>query len=172
MNLIGRAMDNTEIPELLKALKNEHSFTRKQAIKSLEKIGNKSVVPALIDVLLLDSSSVVRHAAALAFQRKLADERAVAALIKALKDPALYVRGAAAAALGVIKDKRAVPALIEALKDKEPHVRWAAVLPLAELGDSSCLPAITEMLNTAGELPYVKSAAKDAIKKLKGNTAA
>lgn len=165
-------MDNPSIQDLVRALKNENSFTRKQAIKSLEKIGDKSVVPALIDILLLDPSSVVRHAAALAFQRKLSDRRAVAALIKALKDPALYVRGAAAAALGTIKDESAVPALIEALQDKEPHVRWAAIAPLAEIGDPAAIPAISELLDTSGELPYVKSAAKDALKKIQGNTAA
>ena len=99
------------LQDLLNMLKDENPFSRKQAIKILGKMGDKSVLPSLTDILLNDSDSIVRHAAAQAFQKSLADKSLVPALIKALKDHDLYVRGASAAALGIIEDKTAVSAL-------------------------------------------------------------
>jgi len=157
---------NDNIQNLLTALKDENSFIRSQAVKSLEKLGDKSVIPVLIDIMLNDDAPHVRHAVAAAFQRQLADKSAVPALIKILKDPDLYVRGAAAAALGIIKDKAAVPYLCEALKDKEGHVRWAAAPPLGQIGDISAVPALRKLLDDEAELPNVKTAAIRALKQL------
>ncbi|MFH1094025.1 MAG: HEAT repeat domain-containing protein [Candidatus Omnitrophota bacterium] len=160
-------MDNKKIlQDLLNMLKDVNPFSRKQAIKLLEKRGNKSVLPALIDVLLNDSDSIVRHAAAQAFQKKLADRSIGPALIKALKDPDMYVRGAAAAALGIIKDKTAVSELCLALEDKEAHVRWAAAIPLGKIGDASVIPALKKLLNNPGEPGNVRIAAKEALAQL------
>lgn len=157
---------NKNKDDLLKDLKDENSFTRKETVKSLEKLGDKSVIPAFIDLLLHDPSSVVRHAAALAFQKQLADKSAAEALIKALEDSALYVRGAAASALGVIKEKRAVPHLCKALQDSEAHVRWSAIAPLANIGDVSAVAPLRKLIDNPSELPYVKNAARDALARL------
>ena len=62
------------------------------------------------------------------------DQRAVAPLIEALSDDELWVRRAAAKALGLMGDQRAVAPLIEALSDKESEVREAAEAALKELG--------------------------------------
>ncbi len=159
-------MEKLNSQNLLKALKDENPFTRKQAIKLLEKMGDKSVLPALTDVLLNDTDSIVRHAAAQAFQRKLADKSLVPALIKTLNDPDMYVRGASAAALGIIKEKTAVPALCKALEDKEAHVRRAAAIPLGKIGDTSAVKALTKLLNNQGEPGNVRIAAKEALAQL------
>lgn len=154
------------IQSLLNSLKDKNPFIRRQAIKSLEELGDKSVIPALIEVMLKDDISYLRHAATSVFQRKLADRSAVPALIEALKDKNLFVRGAAAAALGKIKDRSAVAYLCEALKDKEAHVRWAAAFPLGQIGDKSAIPALRELLNNPQEPTFVKSAAITALKQL------
>ncbi len=157
---------NEKVEKELAYLKNEDPFIRKGAVKSLEQLGDKSVVPALIEVMLNDEKSFVRHAATATFQRKFADKSVVPALIKALKDPAFHVRGAAAAALGVIKDKSAVLPLCAALKDKEDHVRWSAAFPLGKIGDASAVPALRRVINNPKELDHVKNAAKVALKQL------
>ena len=158
--------DNINSQDLLNMLKDENPFSKKQAIKILGKIGDKSVLPALTDALLNDSDLIVRHAAAQAFQKGLADKSLVPVLIKALKDPDMYVRGASAATLGIIKDKTAVPALCLALEDKQSHVRWAAAIPLGKIGDVSAIPALKKLLSNQEEPGNVKIAAKEALRLL------
>ena len=63
--------DDINLQDLLNMLKDVNPFSRKQAIRLLEKTGDKSVLPTLTDVLLNDSDSIVRHAAAQAFQKNL-----------------------------------------------------------------------------------------------------
>lgn len=159
-------MDNLNSQNLLKALKDENPFARKQAIKLLERMGDKSIIPALTDILLNDSDSIVRHAVAQAFQRNLSDKNLVPALIKALKDPDMYVRGAAAAALAVIKDKTAVSALCQALQDKEAHVRWAVAVSLGKIDDKTAITALRRLLNSPDEPGNVRLATKEALEKL------
>ncbi|MCK5579825.1 MAG: HEAT repeat domain-containing protein [Candidatus Omnitrophica bacterium] len=152
---------------LLPYLKDPNPIVRSQTVKSLEKSGDKSVIPTLIQVLLTDGVAYVRHSAAAAFQRKLADPSAVSALEKTLiEDEDLYVRGAAAAALGIIKDRRAVPYLCKALKDESDHVRWASAFPLGQIGDRSAVPALRKLLDDPQEVVSVKDAAAIALKQL------
>ncbi len=160
-------MENKDtIQSLLDSLKDESSLTRRNAIRSLEEIGDKSVIPVLVDVMLKDESPYVRRAVAVTFQGKLQDKSAVRALIETLKEKNHYVKGAAAAALGKIKDRSAVGPLCEALKDKEAHVRWASAYPLGQIGDKSAIPALREVLNNPQELASVKWAASVALKQL------
>ena len=79
----------------------------------------------------------------------------------------MYVRGAAAAALGIIKNKTAVSALCQALGDKESHVRRAAAIPLGKIGDKTAIPALRKLLNGPDEPGNVRIAAKEALEKLK-----
>ncbi|MCE5337213.1 MAG: HEAT repeat domain-containing protein [Methanomicrobiaceae archaeon] len=66
---------------------------------------------------------------------KIHDERAIPALIGAVKDPAeMDVRIRAVEALGEIGDDRARPALVEALNDPHHQVRMEAAWALGRLG--------------------------------------
>lgn len=154
---------------ILELLKDKNSLERRNAIKIIEKQGDKTFIPVLLEMLRKDESPYVRRAIAAAFQGKLGDKSAVPVLINSLKDDNLYVRGAAASALGKIKDPRAVVFLCKALKDEEPHVRWAAAFPLGEIKDASALPALRELINNPEELSFVKHAALTAIKQLENN---
>jgi hypothetical protein len=73
-----------------------------------------------------------RIAAAVGLGR-LADERAVPVLIRALRDPSSVVRGVAASALGHIGDSRAVPALEKLLSDDSQPVRTRAKEAIAAI---------------------------------------
>ncbi|MFH1062715.1 MAG: HEAT repeat domain-containing protein [Candidatus Omnitrophota bacterium] len=159
--------DNKNIPELLIDLEDIHPITRKQAIQSLSNLGDKSIIPELIKILLNDESSSVRQAVAQSFQKGLSDKCTVPALIKALKDPDESVRGAAAAALGAIKDKSAVPYLCAALKDESEHVRWSVIYPLAKIGDKAAIEALKELISNPEEISNIKGAAKEALRQLR-----
>ena len=62
--------EDLNLQKLVNLLKDKNPFTRKHAVKSLEKLGDKTALPDLADILLKDSDSIVRHAAAQAFQKK------------------------------------------------------------------------------------------------------
>ena len=154
-------------PSLFTDLYDTNPIVRSQAVKSLGKSGDKSVIPALLEIIHKDAVPHVRHAVAAAFQGKLADISAVSALTKVLiHDQDLYVRGAAAAALGIIKDPRAVSYLCQALKDPSEHVRWASAFPLGQIGDQSAAPALHHLLDDPNESTSVKDAARIALKQL------
>jgi hypothetical protein len=84
--------------------------------------------------LMQDPSYKVRVQAALVLG-KLADKRAVPALIQALKDENESVRGVAATSLGRIGDKSAANALLEATNDPSEFVRTQAKKALDALSN-------------------------------------
>jgi HEAT repeat protein len=153
--------------DLLAGLDDTHPLNRKQAIQGLANLGDKSVIPKLLEIILNDPASSVRQTAAQAFQKGLSDRSAVDTLIKALKDPDASVRGAAAAALGTIKDKAAVPDLCLALKDESEHVRWSVVCNLAKIGDKAAIGALTELIANPEEILNIKDAAREAFRQLR-----
>src|SRR5580765_7115231 len=95
----------------------------------------------LTRALMQDPSYKVRVQAALVLG-KLADKRAVPALMQALKDENESVRGVAATSLGRIGDKGAANALLEATNDASEFVRSQAkkALELVSSGPSMALP--------------------------------
>lgn len=82
--------------------------------------------------LLQDPSYKVRVQAALVLG-KLADPRAVPALIQALKDPDESVRGVAATSLGKVGDKSATSALTALLRDPSDFVKNQAKASIDKL---------------------------------------
>lgn len=104
---------NDLITELIDELKDDDSDVRSKAAEELEEIG---VVEALIVVLSDDEDSLVRWNAANAL-KKIGGDRAVKALIAALKDDDSHVRVGAVEALGEIGGDRAAEALNLAFKD-------------------------------------------------------
>jgi hypothetical protein len=100
-----------------------------------------SAAPAFADriddlsrTLEREKDEKARIAAAVGLGR-IADERAVPVLIRALRDPSAVVRGVAASALGHIGDSRAVPALEKLLADGSEPVRARAKEALAAIRD-------------------------------------
>ncbi|MBU1045407.1 MAG: HEAT repeat domain-containing protein [Candidatus Omnitrophica bacterium] len=155
------------LSELLVDLEDFHPLTRKQAINKLTDLGDKSVIPKIIEILLNDKPALVRQAAAQYFQKNVSDKSSVPALIQSLKDPEEIVRGAAASALGAIKDKSAVIDLCAALKDESQHVRWAAIHNLAKIGDKAAINALIELINDPEEILNIKDSAKEALRQLR-----
>jgi CubicO group peptidase (beta-lactamase class C family) len=77
---------------------------------------------------------------------------AAAPLVEAFSDPDLYVRGAAALALGRI-GRPAVPVLIVALGHPNSEVRWSAAIAIGRMGPAgdAAIPALTRAASDADD---------------------
>ena len=90
----------------------------------------------------------------------LKEREAAPELIKALADPDLNVKHAAAEALGKIKDPRAVDALIEALHT-DMWLQFPAAVALGDLGDSRAVGPLCELLAVPGaNIPAIQALGK------------
>lgn len=103
------------------------------------------------------------------------DEKAVSALVAALKDPVPTIRALAAEALGNIGHSDAVPPLCDALDDKDNQVQYQAALALGKIGDPSALPVLREKSRNLSFFSWgiIKNAYRDviaAIEKAAGGT--
>jgi len=123
------------IEPLIQALKEPNSRVRAGAAQALGRIGDKTALEPLIEVLEAKDTDWydVRTCAAAALdmidpQWRKTDIalQAVPRLVEKLKDPAPDVRSAAAKALGMIGDKAAVEPLIKALNVNDHALCWAA----------------------------------------------
>jgi len=97
-------------------------------------------------------------------------DKAIPALLEALKNEYYSVRLRAADALGKIGNEAAVTALLEALKDERDFVRSSAADALGKIGNEAAVTALREALKDEGDFVLRWSAA-DALRKI-GNEAA
>ena len=100
---------------------------------------------------------------------KLKVKRDVKGIIKALTNKDVWIRYAAARALGEIKDPRAVGPLIAALKDKEWLMRQYAADALGQIGDARAVDPLITVLKSADDISFgsVHEAAVEALGVLK-----
>jgi HEAT repeat protein len=143
-----------DVEGLIRALKNENYLIRKEATRSLKKVGDERAVKSLIEALKYESWEdaytvliSVRESAADALGI-IGDKRALNPLIQSLfEDSDEEVRWKAAAALGKIGDERAVEPLIDALDDKSWGVRKNASNALGDIGDKRAFDSLLKALN-------------------------
>ncbi len=146
--------EKKDIKGLIQALKHKDFLIRKDAARSLAKIGDESAVVPLIDALKYESWEddytvllAVRESAADALG-KIGDKRAVKPLIQSLyEDPDDEVRWIAATSLGKIGDNSAVEPLIKSLSDESWGVRRNASSALGEIGDKKAFDPLIKALN-------------------------
>jgi HEAT repeat protein/beta-lactamase regulating signal transducer with metallopeptidase domain len=146
---------------------------RLAAVSALGRLGDTTVINALINALASDTDDGVRKAAAWALG-ELENSRAVPALATALRrDRNIEVRRNAAWALGQIEDAGAVDALGAALSDPDEDLRNKAVWALGQIEDAKAVPFLVPLLRdrdpdvraqTAWALGQIES--KDAVEGL------
>ena len=145
--------EEQDVDGLIRALKDRDYLIRKEAARSLKKVGDERAVDALIDSLLYKSwhsdyiiLNSVRENSAEALGR-IGDVRAVPYLIESMEeDPDDEVRLKSAWALGEIGDPEAVDGLITALEDREWDVRKTAASALGMIGDHRAVPYLIKAL--------------------------
>ncbi len=98
---LGESRDPEAVQFLAQALTDRDEHVRWDTVEALEKIGDSSVAPKVVDVLVRDENPNVRRVAARCLGT-LGDRAAIPALIEALSDPDYSVSSAAATALAAI----------------------------------------------------------------------
>ncbi|MCK5685963.1 HEAT repeat domain-containing protein [bacterium] len=160
---VGETKDERAVPYLIKVLSDKSWSVRKNAAKSLEKLGevavpdltkelsnkNPDVQYWIVKILgnlgkyavkeiissLNDEDSLSRYGAEKIFEYM--GKIAVEPLIEILKFGKKEMRKNAAEALGNTNDVRAIPMLIDALKDESWFVRKNAASALEEYGEAA-----------------------------------
>ncbi len=118
-----RSMEESrDIDGLIKALNHDEYLIRKEAARSLKKVGDERAIESLIKSLKYEDGQV-QHA-----------------LLNT-------VREYSAETLGIIGDKRAVNPLITAMaKDIDDDVRWKSAWALGKIGDENAVDSLIEAL--------------------------
>lgn len=138
--------DESQIEQIIEALKDEVEEVRKGVAEVLGEIGGKLAVEPLIKVLRdeheigMAGGEVYRKV--IPALEKIGDKRAVKVLIEVLKNDKWQMRRLAIIALRSMGDKQVVRPLVEVLGDDEKTVRRLALLALKEFGEDSVEPLI------------------------------
>lgn len=129
--------DPNVVKELLSELRDVSKEKRRTAVMKLGMLGGDVAVRTLITLLLNDNEDLIVRGRSALMLGKLKDQRAVDALIRALRAPGHQTPVHAAEALGNIGDRRAIPHLLALLNETtsgKDKARDAALVALHKLG--------------------------------------
>jgi len=151
--------------DMLQRLSDPHEVVRTWAAVAL------SGSPAGAEVLQeqLKSDNPTARSVAVTSLGRLAGNRALKAVARAIEDPAKEVRAAAARGLAHIKDQRALPHLRKLMQDPQGTVRAAAIAAVGRLGFPSGAPPLRWLLQDP--FPGARLAAATALHALLGKEA-
>ncbi|MFB0566633.1 MAG: HEAT repeat domain-containing protein [Candidatus Aminicenantaceae bacterium] len=123
----------THAETLIKTLNDDEEDinARRNAVLSLGKIKNETVVKILIEKLSDNDTTIRRNA--IESLGKIGSIKAVEPLMKVLKDKDKFIQWGAIRALGKIGDERAVEVLNNTLNDERESIRKAAELALKKI---------------------------------------
>ena len=136
--ILGRIGDTRAVPVLQRLAVGDNRYVRREAILALGKMGLPALGAELVVALREDASDAARSAAATSLGN-LRDTVAVAALVRALGDPAPVVRQQVVAALHLLWTAEARAAVTSSMQDPDETVRFIAA---QSLGAHRVLPAL------------------------------
>lgn len=155
LKMLGKIGDDAALPHVKKWF-NERGNWQPDAAYTLGQLGDKSVVPDLIDGIDFqvgtgrDRLSRIKNRTNSNIARALAMLEAKAGvepLLKLLDSPEARVRETVINALADLGDPRATQPLVDAaLEDEEPFIRKTAVQALGNLGDPDAIGPLIKML--------------------------
>jgi HEAT repeat protein len=156
-NWLRRNKDVQAAPQIAALLKDEDPRVRAAAANALGELGDKSVVPQLIDAVDFSAGAgsdrdtrAVNEA-----NRQIAkalgalgDHRAAPILLKMLNSKDSFVKLEAVESLGELREPTAVAALMAIATDdnQEPFIAKKAIIALGRIGDPQSVPALEKML--------------------------
>ena len=136
--------DPKALPTVLAAAKSGPSEVRITAMDALERLGNASCVPVLLEAAL-DADAEVAQAAK-ATLAKLPGQEADADLLARLPQASEKVRPVLIEVVGLRRIEAALPALVKCAEDADAGVRTAAVAAVGALGGQKQLPDLVRIL--------------------------
>lgn len=131
-NILGELKAQRAFPVLVAALKDLDDEVRAKSAGALGKLGDSRAVSYLLDHLLSDPAPFVRARIAGALGQ-FSDNEVIERLVRALGDPAWWVRMRSVEALEQIGPAAESPLLV-ALDDPDPEIRIRAAVALERLG--------------------------------------
>jgi len=131
-NILGELKAQRAFPVLVAALKDLDDEVRAKSAGALGKLGDRRAVTYLLEHLLSDPAPFVRARIAGALGQ-FADSEVIDRLVRALGDPAWWVRMRSVEALEQIGPTAEAPLLV-ALDDPDPEIRIRAAVGLERLG--------------------------------------
>ncbi len=131
-NILGEVRATRAFPALVRALDDLDDEVRAKAAASLGKLGDHRAVTYLLDHLLTDPAPFVRARIAGALGQ-FNDTEVIDTLVRALGDPAWWVRMRSVEALEQIGAVSEGPLML-ALDDTDPEIRIRAAVALERLG--------------------------------------
>ena len=131
--MIDRDSPNV-IGAILAESRDINKARRRSAVMKLGMVGGDEALRALIGIVGNRQEDLIVRGRAAMMLGKLKDDRAVAALIRALSAPGFQTPYYAAIALGKIGDPRAVDALLQLADNSRDKTREAALSALRQLG--------------------------------------
>jgi HEAT repeat protein len=140
---ILKALGNYNLDVIISLLDDENEDVRVYAGEIIACLKNPDAIPHLIRKTTGDADNV-RNSACLALG-EFVDERAVDALLEALKDDD-WVSFSAIFSLGKIGNKRAIPHLLEVLKNGSEEISLAACETLIDFRDPEILDKVIETM--------------------------
>jgi len=148
-NILGELKAQRAFPTLVLALKDIDDEVRAKSAAALGKLGDRRAVTYLLDHLLSDPAPFVRARIASALGQ-FADNEVIDRLVRALGDPAWWVRMRSVEALEQIGAAAEAPLLV-ALDDPDPEIRIRAAVALERLGVPARLVGLIERGEATGD---------------------
>jgi len=148
LKILSYLGNTSAVPIFLEAVRDGDPRVRDAAVQGLAFLEDPRAKEALF-ASIRDPSERTRASAARAFGAGNSDARAIAHLLKALGDPAPWVRYYACQSLGKLRAEAAAPAIAALLADAAGQVRVAAVEALSHLENESALEALRQAAGSA-----------------------
>ncbi len=159
--------DGSLAPRLLRFLRDEDWWVRERVLDALVELNTPAITKHLIKDYLSDPSGVVRRFAVAALQR-IADRRALGALVRTAQDDEDWlVAELAVEAIGTMGDDRASAYLIDLL-GKRRELRVACIHALRALKAHEAIPDVAELVQD--EDSDVRAAALGMLEELDDGT--
>lgn len=146
-SVLGEVRAHRAFPSLIRALGDPDDEVRAKASGALGKLGDRRAIPYLLEHLLTDPAPFVRARIAGALGQ-FDDPDVIERLVRALGDPAWWVRMRSVEALEQIGPQAESP-LLMALDDPDPELRIRAAVALERLG----VPGRTVRMIEEGDRP-------------------
>lgn len=147
---LGEIADARTVPALIRRLDDPNFNNVEDAARALARIGDARGVDPLMQVVRSTKQHEQARRTASVELAKIADAKAVPALLDALSDADVLTRSLVLDVLAALGDSRAVPHVISALRDPDPNIRWKAAQACGSLGDPRAVEPLLALLQHAG----------------------
>jgi HEAT repeat protein len=145
IDAIGEFGESRDAELLLEFVKSEDMVLRQMSTAAVMNIADSSLVPKVVELLMVDSVNLRR--AAVDILNGLKDPKTAGALVKALKDGDWWVREMATDALSALGGEKISSMIMGLLNDGDEYVRRSAVEFFCRVKDEAAFELLVGLLD-------------------------